>query len=147
VYAEMKLNAVMERVWGCTWRPKLSKLRDVIGGPDRPDLEMHFAALIKLTPPCTWRLKLPNFGAALGGQDCSGLEEYCEAGHLEAVDREGGAMGGLTLFIGSLMNVGMLEINYNQVRREMRHETGLQQETVDHAMMQYSVYAVLGVNS
>jgi len=43
--------------------------------------------------------------------------------------------------------VGIERIEYNQVRQEMRDETGWKRETVDLGMMQYSVYAVLGVDS
>jgi len=43
------------------------------------------------------------------------LEEYLEAINLEAVVREGGTMGAETLFIGSLIIVGMKRIKYNMV--------------------------------
>jgi hypothetical protein len=44
---------------------------------------------------------------ALGGYDRARLEEYWEAVNLEAIVREGGATGAETLFIGSLVIVGM----------------------------------------
>jgi len=50
VNSEMHSEAVIERVWRCTWRPRLSELRDALGGRDRRDqasLEMHFEAVIE----------------------------------------------------------------------------------------------------
>jgi len=52
-------------------------LRDALGGRDRESLEMH-----------------------LEGSDRAKLEVYLEVVDLEAVDREGGATGAETLFIG-----------------------------------------------
>jgi len=68
--------------------------------------------------------------------------------------REGGATGAETLFIGSLMIVGMYRIEYNMVCREMRDWVGAGDSgSWDNAVcgvcstqcMLYSVYAVLGV--
>jgi len=67
----MHSEAVIERVWRCTWRPRSSALR------------------------CTWRPCSSEFGDALAGYDRARLEEY-----LEAVNLEGGAMATETLFIG-----------------------------------------------
>jgi len=36
--------------------------------------------------------------------------------------REGGTTGAETLFVGELVIVGMLRVDYNKVRREMRDE-------------------------
>ena len=33
--------AVIERVWRCNWRLRLSELRDALGGRDRVSLEVH----------------------------------------------------------------------------------------------------------
>jgi len=35
------LEAVIERVWKCTWRLRSTELRDALGGGDRASLEMH----------------------------------------------------------------------------------------------------------
>jgi hypothetical protein len=43
---EIYLEAVIERVWRCTWRPRLSELRDAIGGRDRASWEMSLEAEI-----------------------------------------------------------------------------------------------------
>jgi hypothetical protein len=32
---EMYWEAVIKQVWRCTWRPRLSELRDTLGGRDR----------------------------------------------------------------------------------------------------------------
>jgi hypothetical protein len=69
------------------------------------------------------------------------LEEYLEVVNLQAVVWEGGAMGAETLFIGKLVIMEMLRIEYNTVCQE----TGWTRETVDLGMRQYAVYAVLGL--
>jgi len=47
VNSEMHFEAVIERVWRCNWRPRLSELRDTLGGRDRASLEMHLEAEIE----------------------------------------------------------------------------------------------------
>ena len=42
-------EAVIERVWKCIWRPRLSKLRDTPGGRDRASLEMQFQSRMERT--------------------------------------------------------------------------------------------------
>jgi hypothetical protein len=37
----MHLEARIERVWRCIGRPRLSELRDALGGRDRAIVEMH----------------------------------------------------------------------------------------------------------
>jgi len=44
---EMHWEAVIDRVWRCTWRPRLSELRDALGGRDRASLEMHLEAEVE----------------------------------------------------------------------------------------------------
>jgi len=43
----MRSEAVIERVWRCTWRPRSSELRDALGGRDRATLDMHLDAVIE----------------------------------------------------------------------------------------------------
>jgi len=57
VNSEMHLEAVIERVWRCTWRLRSSELRDAIGGCDRASLE------------CTWRPRSSVLRDAIGGHD------------------------------------------------------------------------------
>jgi len=47
VTLEMHSEAVIERVWRCTWRPRSSELRDALGGRDRASLDMHLEAVIE----------------------------------------------------------------------------------------------------
>jgi len=49
VNSEMHLEAVIERVWRCTWRLRSSELRDALAGRDRVSLEMHLEAMIVRT--------------------------------------------------------------------------------------------------
>ena len=42
--SEMHFEAVIEPVWRCNWRPRLSELRDTFRGRDRVSLEMHLEA-------------------------------------------------------------------------------------------------------
>ena len=53
--SEMHLEAVIERVWRCTWRPGLSELRDAFGGRDRVNSEVHLEAVIERVWRCTER--------------------------------------------------------------------------------------------
>jgi len=71
----MYLEAVIERVERCTWKPRSSELRDALGGRDRASLEMQLEAMIDRD----WRSEVVDLGA---------------------VDREGGAMSAETPFIG-----------------------------------------------
>jgi len=41
VNSEMHWEAAIERVWRCTWRPRLSELTDALGGHDHASLDMH----------------------------------------------------------------------------------------------------------
>ena len=82
----MHLEAVIERVWRCTWRPRLSELRDALGGRDRRDrasLEMHFEAVIERVWRCNWRSRLSELRDALRGRDRACSDMHFD---LEAVD-------------------------------------------------------------
>jgi hypothetical protein len=47
VNSEIHLEAVIDRVWRCTWRPVSSELRATPGGRARGSMEMHMEAVIK----------------------------------------------------------------------------------------------------
>jgi len=47
VNSEMHWEAVIERVWRCIWRPRLSELTDELGGRDRASLDMNLEAEIE----------------------------------------------------------------------------------------------------
>jgi len=51
----MHFEAVMERGWRCNWRPRLSELRDALGGRDRASLDMHLQAMIERDWRSTWK--------------------------------------------------------------------------------------------
>jgi len=65
---KMYLEALIQRVWRCTWRLGLSEIGDVLG--DRE---------IEWTPRCTWWPWLSEFGDALGGRDRVNSEMHLEA--------------------------------------------------------------------
>jgi len=49
VNSEIHSEAVVERIWRCNWRPRLSELRDALGGRDRASLDVHLEAEIGCT--------------------------------------------------------------------------------------------------
>jgi len=160
------LRAMIELVWRCTWRPRLSKLRAALGGLDWASLKMHLEAEIEWTESCTRRLWSREFGDALGGRDRVNWEQ-----HLEAVidpvwkctgrpwsSEFGDALGGrnraslemhlqpeiewtqrCTLRLWSSEIGGVLGGGRFEGRRDGSW-------TVDLGMMLYLGYAVLGVN-
>jgi len=62
------LEAVIERVWRCTWILSSSKLRDALAGRDRASLEMHSVTE-----------RWSELTDALGGRDWASLETHLEA--------------------------------------------------------------------
>jgi len=75
----MHWEAVIVRVWRCTWRRRWSELRDALGGRDWLSLEMHWEAQMEWTQRCTWRPWSSEFGDALGGRDRVNSEMHMEA--------------------------------------------------------------------
>jgi hypothetical protein len=55
VNSEMNFEVVIERVWRCNWRPRLSALSDTLQGCDRASLVMHLQAMIERDWRSTWR--------------------------------------------------------------------------------------------
>ena len=47
VNSEIHSEAVIERVWRCNWRSRLSELRDALGAHDRASLEMYLEAKVE----------------------------------------------------------------------------------------------------
>ena len=64
---EIHLEAIIERVWRCTWRPWSSEFRDALGGCDWVRLETHFEAVIERVWRYTGRQWLSEIGRVLGG--------------------------------------------------------------------------------
>jgi len=65
---EIHLEAVIERVWRWTWRPRLSELRDALGGRVGASLEMYLETE-----------RLSELSDALGGRDQANSEMRLEA--------------------------------------------------------------------
>jgi len=63
VNSEMHLEAVIEWVWWCTWRPCSCKL----GGRNRACSEIHLQAVIERVWRCTCRLWSSEIGGVIGG--------------------------------------------------------------------------------
>jgi len=78
VNSEMHWEAVIERVWRCTWRPRSSELRDALWGRDRASLEMQLETEIEWTLGCIWRPWSSELGDALGNRDRASLEMQFE---------------------------------------------------------------------
>jgi len=51
VNSEMHMEAVIERVWRCTWRPSSSEF----GGSSHLGVKIHLEAVIERVWRCTWR--------------------------------------------------------------------------------------------
>jgi len=68
----MHLEAAIERVRRCTWRPRSCEFQDAIGIRDRASLGIHLEAMIERV----WRPKSSEFGDALAGPDQARLVEY-----------------------------------------------------------------------
>jgi hypothetical protein len=47
VNPEIHFEAVIERVWRCNPRPRLSELGDALGSRDRVSLEMHLEDVVE----------------------------------------------------------------------------------------------------
>jgi hypothetical protein len=76
--SEIHSEAVIERVWRCTWRPRSSELRAALGGRGRVNSEMHLEAGIERVWRCTWRLRSTELRDAHGGRDRASLEMQLE---------------------------------------------------------------------
>jgi len=74
VNSEMHLEAGIEQVWRCTWRPWSCELAGCNGG----SLEIHLEAVIEPVWKCTWRPWSSQFGDALGGHARANLQAVME---------------------------------------------------------------------
>jgi len=70
------LEAVIERVERCTWRPWSSELRDSLGGQDHGHPEIHSEAVKQRVWRCTWTPESIELRDALGGRDRASLEMH-----------------------------------------------------------------------
>jgi len=74
----LNLEAVIERIWTCTWMSRSSELRDALGGHERANLAMHFETVITRVSWCNWRSWLSEFRDTLRGSDQARLEMQLE---------------------------------------------------------------------
>jgi len=103
---------------------EIVELREALGGHDRASLEMHLGAVIERVWRCTWTPSAIEIEGVLGG------------GRSGAGRSAGRCDGSLDCIHWVTRNCGNVE---NGV------QTDWEPETVNHGMMQYVVYAVLGV--
>jgi len=146
---KMYMQAGIEWLWRCTWRPRSCKFGDALGGRDRVNSVLHLDAVnkqvwtwteaeIEWTQKCTWRPGSSEFGDALGGHDRARLEMHWGR------DR-----------VNSEMHLeAMIDQDWRSTWRRKTVDVGLMQYAVYAVLsvystrwMQYSVYALLGVNS
>jgi len=82
----MLFEAVIERGWRCNWTPRLSELRDALGGRDCASLEMHLQAMIERDWRSTWKRSIwrevrrqlrlwLGAGTWLGAGDCRSWDD------------------------------------------------------------------------
>ena len=162
------IEAVIELVWRCTWRPRTSELREALGGRERSSLEMHWEAVIERVLTCTWRPRWSQLTHALGGRDRVNSEMRLAAVIKRVwtcpwrpwVSNFGHALGGhdwasLDMHLEAAIEwtqrstlrlwpsgFGDPLSHYDRARLEEYLEAA-----VDLGIMLYLVYAVLGVNS
>jgi len=131
----------MERVWRRTWRPKSSDFGDTLGGYGRGHLEIHSEAVINSVRRFTWMPCSIRIRGVLGGGQSGD-------------SHSGGGRSGLRCNM-SRDSIHWLTHNCRNVKywlqqgppRVRRWETGWEQETLDHGMRYYSVYAELSICS
>jgi len=71
VNTEMHMEARIERVWRCTWRPRLRELREALGSRGWACWEIHLEAMIEQDWWSTWRQlmwKRVIWGRSIGRQ-------------------------------------------------------------------------------
>jgi len=76
VNLEMYFEAMIERLWRYTLRPRSTELRDAIGGRDRMNSEMQMEAMTKWTQRCNSRPWSSEFGDALEGHNQGSVEMH-----------------------------------------------------------------------
>jgi len=69
VSLEMHWEAVIDRVWRCTGRPRWSEFGDVLGARDGVNSDMHLEAVIERVWRFTGRPRWSELRDALGGRD------------------------------------------------------------------------------
>ena len=131
---EMHLEAVIVWTGRCTWRPRWCEL----GGLNRARLEIHLEDVIKRVWRCTWRPWSSEIGVLGGSQSGGGSS--------------GGRCDGSWDFIHWLTrNCAIVENWVQHGRPRDERLAGSRRQSIlgwcSPRCMQYSVYAVLCVNS
>jgi len=75
---QVYMEAVIEQVWRCSWRPGSSELRDALRGRDRASIDMNWEATTERGWRCNWRLRLSELRDPLWGRDWASLEMHWE---------------------------------------------------------------------
>ena len=135
-------EAMVDRVWRYTWRPSSCQFGDTLGGCDRAGLEMLLEALFEGVWRCTcrpWSSEIGgvHWGCPLGGGSLGGRHD----GSLDSNHQ-------LIRICGNVENW----VQHGLLRdREIRNSLGAGSQLIlgwcSTWWMQYSVYAVLSVNS
>jgi len=73
------LEAEIELVSGCAWRPWSIEFGNALGGRDQASSDMHLEVEMEWTQRCTWRPWSREFEHALGGRDQVNSEMHSEA--------------------------------------------------------------------
>jgi len=76
---EMHLEAEIEWIERCTWRPWSSKLGDALGGQDQVNSETHTEVVIERVWRCNWRPRSGKLRDGLWGRDWARSEMNSEA--------------------------------------------------------------------
>lgn len=159
VSLEMELEAEIEETQRCTWQPWLNQFQDALQDHDQTSLERHMEAEIARTDKCTLRPSSTESGDALQGHDPAILDIQLRPWSSEIPGVLGGGQCGAGRSGGrhdwswefsylETSNFGNVKGGVEQdPQRDKRWETGWACETVNGRMMQYFVYAVLGINS
>jgi len=129
----MHLEAVIERVWGWTWRPESWEFRDALRALNCASVEIHLEAVSERVWRWTWGQSSSEIrGVQEGSQSWGGSSKVRRVGIWDSIQY-------LTCDCGNVEN---------WIQHGLpRDETGWDQETVNHRMTQYAVYAVLLANS
>jgi len=87
----MLLEAVIERVWGCIWRPRSSKFGDALGGRDQVQLRDASGCCGRASLEIRLKAEIVELRDALGGRDefelsdaLGGYNQPSSEMHLEA---------------------------------------------------------------
>jgi len=76
LFLRLYLEATIDRIGRCNWRPRLSELWDALRCSDQTSLEMHLEAVIEQDWRCNWRPRLSEPRDALGGHKWASLDMH-----------------------------------------------------------------------